>query len=144
MSGKGSVNRFTHKVSLAHNVSFWGQKLNHNVSFWPQKYCWPIFTISGPRNRDLLSVSGARNRENGSAWFLAPETDIMGQFMGPETDIMGESYFMFYLQRQRDMCATRLDQQLPGVLRSFWNESCPAVLKEQKRILLYTDIFFIF
>ena len=24
-------------VSLAHNVSFWGQKLNHNVSFWVQK-----------------------------------------------------------------------------------------------------------
>ena len=37
-------------VSLAHNISFWGQKLNHNVSFWPQKYCWPILTISGPKN----------------------------------------------------------------------------------------------
>ena len=28
-----------HKVSLAHNHYFWGQKLNHNVSFWLQKYC---------------------------------------------------------------------------------------------------------
>ena len=25
--------------SLAHNVSFWGQKLHHFVSFWVQKYC---------------------------------------------------------------------------------------------------------
>ena len=24
-------------VSLAHNVSFWGQKLKHSVSFWAQK-----------------------------------------------------------------------------------------------------------
>ena len=25
--------------SLAHNVSFWAQKLHHFVSFWGQKYC---------------------------------------------------------------------------------------------------------
>ena len=24
-------------VSLAHNVSFWAQKLTHSVSFWDQK-----------------------------------------------------------------------------------------------------------
>ena len=35
-----SVNRhIDHKVSLAHNHYFWGQKLNHNVSFWLQKFC---------------------------------------------------------------------------------------------------------
>ena len=28
-----------HKVSLAHNVSFWAQKLTHFVSFWAQKLC---------------------------------------------------------------------------------------------------------
>ena len=27
-----------HKVSLAHNQYFWGQKLNHNVSFLGQKF----------------------------------------------------------------------------------------------------------
>ena len=25
------------KVSLAHNLSFWAQKLTHYVSFWTQK-----------------------------------------------------------------------------------------------------------
>ena len=37
----GDVSNFLykHKVSLAHNHYFWGQKLNHNVSFWLQKYC---------------------------------------------------------------------------------------------------------
>ena len=63
-----------HKVSLAHYVSFWAQKL-----------CWPILTISGPRNWHILSVSGPRNRKYGSASFLVPEADIMGQFLGPET-----------------------------------------------------------
>ena len=33
------LRRFNHKVSLAHNVSFWAQKLTHNVSFWGQKLC---------------------------------------------------------------------------------------------------------
>ena len=33
------VNKTTHKVSLAHNVSFWAQKLTHKVSFWSQKLC---------------------------------------------------------------------------------------------------------
>ena len=56
-----------HKVSLAHNVSFWAQKLTHNVSFWGQKLCWPIITISGPRNCHILSVSGPRNCDYGSA-----------------------------------------------------------------------------
>ena len=50
-----------HKVSLAHNVSFWAQKLTHNVSFWAQKLCWPIITISGPINWRYGSVYGPRN-----------------------------------------------------------------------------------
>ena len=46
-----------HKVYLAHNISFWAQKLTHNVSFWAQKLCCPIILISGPRNWHSLSVS---------------------------------------------------------------------------------------
>ena len=54
-----------HKVSLAHNVSFCGQKLNHNVS--------------GPRNiADPFSL------------FLAPEIVILCQFLGPEIMKMGQ------------------------------------------------------
>ena len=39
---KGGAHNFcleknTDIVSLAHNVSFWAQKLTHSVSFWTQK-----------------------------------------------------------------------------------------------------------
>ena len=45
-----------HKGSLAHNVSFWAQKLHHLVSFWPQNNCCTIFTISGPRNCSFRTI----------------------------------------------------------------------------------------
>ena len=52
---------FTHKVPLAHNVSFWIKKLIHNVSFWIQKRNWQIMSVSGSRNWCFLSVCGSRN-----------------------------------------------------------------------------------
>ena len=81
--------------SLAHNVSFWGQKLHHFVSFWVQKYCWTIFTISGPRNSNFLSVSGSRNCTISSvsgprdlaepfSLFLGREIVTFFQFLGLE------------------------------------------------------------
>ena len=47
-----------HKVSLAHNVSFWAQKLTHNISFWGQKSKYPVQMISGARKGQNVSVSG--------------------------------------------------------------------------------------
>ena len=51
----------SHKASLAHNVSFWAQKLTHYFSFWGQKLTkcvtfWAkkllkwVSIVYGPRN----------------------------------------------------------------------------------------------
>ena len=88
--------------SLAHIVSFWGQKLHHFFSFWAQKNCWTIFTISGPRNSNFLSVSGSRNCTILSVYgarnvaepfslFLGPEIVTFCHFRGPEI----APYFQF-------------------------------------------------
>ena len=52
---------FFHKGPLAHNVSFWIQKLIHNVSFWIQNRNWHYLSVSGSRNWHIVSVSGSRN-----------------------------------------------------------------------------------
>jgi hypothetical protein len=69
-----------------------------------QKTCWPIFTISGPRNWQKIMISRAGNSENGSAIYLGPETDVMVQFLAPETGVMGERNFMFYAALNLIMC----------------------------------------
>jgi hypothetical protein len=43
-------NKRRHTVSLAHNDSFWAQKLTYSVSFWAQKLLKWVTIISGPRN----------------------------------------------------------------------------------------------
>ena len=50
-----------HKGPLAHNVSFWIQKLIHNVSFWIQNRNWHYLSVSGSRNWHIVSVSGSTN-----------------------------------------------------------------------------------
>ena len=48
-----------HKGPLAHNVSFWIQKLIHNVSFWIQNRNWHYLSVSGSINWHIISVSGS-------------------------------------------------------------------------------------
>ena len=60
-----------HKDSLAHNVSFWAQKLHHLVSFWPQNNCCTIFTISGPRNCSFQTISGPSLKSSRLESFMA-------------------------------------------------------------------------
>ena len=69
---------------LAHNVSFWAQKLHHLVSFWAQNNCCTIFTISGPRNCSFRTISGPRNC---TIWSVSGPRIIVAPFLpflGPE------------------------------------------------------------
>ena len=49
--------------------------LTHNVSFWGQKWCWPTWTIYGPRNgKNLLNEHPHRHQQK----FLCFFTNIIG------------------------------------------------------------------
>ena len=47
-------------VSLAHNVSFWPQKLTHSVSFWAQKMLKWVSILSGPETGMVIVIANVQ------------------------------------------------------------------------------------